>query len=90
MSKNASPIQAVYLERGAGWSRSFVEPSKRERPKKPDEPDPRHAPQHVRLQDLDPFSGRGHVHSRRLADNRSLSDAEDPHAPCDDHLPRPA
>ena len=36
--------EAVYLERGAGWSRSFVEPNKRDRPKKPDEPDPRHAP----------------------------------------------
>ncbi len=34
--------------------------------------------------------GPGHVHSRRLAHNRSLSDTEDPHAPCDDHLPRSA
>ena len=28
--------------------------------------------------------------SRRLTDNRSLSDGEAPHVPCDDHLPRPA
>ena len=31
--------------------------------------------------------GRGHVHSRRLADNRSLSDGEGPHAPCDVTFP---
>ena len=38
----------------------------------------------------DPFSGPGHVHSRRLADNRSLclSYGESPHASCDFHLTR--
>jgi hypothetical protein len=36
------------------------------------------------------FLGAAMFIPRRLANNRSLSDAEDPHAPCDDHLPRPA
>jgi len=39
--------EAVYLVRGAGWSFSFVEPHTRDRPKKPDEPAPRHAPRNV-------------------------------------------
>jgi hypothetical protein len=42
----------VYLVRGSVLSLSFVEPHKRERPKKPDEPAPRHAPRNVGLQDL--------------------------------------
>jgi hypothetical protein len=33
--------------RGSGLSFSLVEPHKRDRPKKPDEPDPRHAPRMV-------------------------------------------
>jgi len=37
-------LRTVYLVRGAGWSPWFVEPHTRDRPKKPDEPDPRHAP----------------------------------------------
>ncbi len=36
--------EAVHLVRGAFWSRSFVEPHTGDRPKKPDEPAPRHAP----------------------------------------------
>ena len=39
--------EAVYPVRGSGLSLWFVEPNKRDRLKKPDEPDPRHAPQHV-------------------------------------------
>jgi hypothetical protein len=38
--------------RGSGLSLSFVESHKRDRPKKPDEPDLRHAPRNVGLQDL--------------------------------------
>jgi len=34
---------AVYLVRGSVLSLSFVEPHKRDRPRKSDEPDPRHA-----------------------------------------------
>jgi len=36
--------KAVYLVRGSVVSLSFVEPNKRDRPRKPDEPAPRHAP----------------------------------------------
>lgn len=36
--------EAVYLVRGAVLSLSFVELHTRDRPKKPDEPVPRHAP----------------------------------------------
>jgi len=49
-------FMAVYLARGSVLSLSFVEPNKRERPKKPDEPAPRHAPRNVGLQD--PVSSR--------------------------------
>jgi hypothetical protein len=38
---------AVYLVRGSVLSLSFVEPHKRDRPRKSDEPDPRHAPGNV-------------------------------------------
>lgn len=34
--------EAVYLVRGSVWVLPFVEPVKRDRPKKPDGPDPRH------------------------------------------------
>jgi hypothetical protein len=34
----------VYLMRRSVLSLSFVEPNKRDRPMRPDEPDPRHAP----------------------------------------------
>ena len=47
--------EAVYLVRGSVLSLSFVEPNIRDRPKKPDGPDPRHAPRNVGLQDLTPF-----------------------------------
>ena len=40
---------STILVRGAVWSRSFVEPHARDRPKKPDEPAPRHAPRDVGL-----------------------------------------
>jgi len=36
--------QGVYLVRGFVLSLWFVKPNKRDRPKKPAEPDPRHAP----------------------------------------------
>jgi hypothetical protein len=36
--------EAVYLVRGSVLSLSFVEPNRRDRPKKPDAPAPRHAP----------------------------------------------
>jgi hypothetical protein len=36
--------EAVYLVRGSALFLWFVEPHKRDRPKKPDEPDPYHAP----------------------------------------------
>jgi len=35
---------ALYLVRGSVLSLSFVEPHKRDRPRKSDEPDPCHAP----------------------------------------------
>ncbi len=40
-------------------SLSFVEPNKRDRPDGPDEPDPRHAPRNVELQD--PVSSQNHL-----------------------------
>jgi hypothetical protein len=43
--------EAVYRMRESVLSLSFVEPNKRDRPKKPDEPDPRHALQ----------NGSGHI-----------------------------
>ena len=38
--------RTVYLVRGSVLSLSFVEPNKRNSPKKPDEPDPRPAPRY--------------------------------------------
>ena len=61
MLKNASPIQAVYLVRGAVWSRLLVEPHKpekpdrRDEPERPHEPAPRHAPRNVGLEDPTPL-----------------------------------
>jgi len=40
------------MVRGAVLSLLCVEPHTRERPKKPDEPNPRHSPRNVGLQDL--------------------------------------
>jgi len=39
--------QGVYLVRGSALCLWFVKPNKRDRPKKPAEPDPRHAPRGV-------------------------------------------
>jgi hypothetical protein len=45
--------QGVYLVRGSVLSLWFVKPNKRDRPKKPAEPDPRHAPREGSRFDLD-------------------------------------
>jgi len=51
-------LRTVYLVRGAGWSPWFVEPHTRDRPKKPDEPDPRHAPRNGSTVSASQFSLR--------------------------------
>src|SRR5687767_6266292 len=57
-SKKQVGHRLVYLVRGSVLSLSFVEPHTGDKPKKPnksDEPDPRHAPRNVGLQDLTPL-----------------------------------
>jgi hypothetical protein len=54
---------AVYLVRGSVLSLSFVEPKKRDRPKKPDEPAPRHMPGNgLQTKTPDPFVFRHILH----------------------------
>ena len=54
-TSNEQRLRTVYLKRGSVLSLSFVEPNQRDRPKKPEESDPRHAPRNIDLQDLPRF-----------------------------------
>jgi hypothetical protein len=55
---------------------SFVEPHARDRPKKPDEPNPRHAPRNIDLQDLPTFSDTLLILTLLVLPQMALADCE--------------